>query len=357
MHFYRRFAVLRRWMESHPLFGGAASVLVFLVAFFLRLALNDDLPPGFPYLTFLPAIVIATFLFGTSAGVLCAALSLLSSWYFFLPPFFSFSLSGQTTLALGFFVGIVALHIFLIDRMLVALENLEASRAQAVEFARQRDDLFKELQHRVGNNLNMIAAMLSIQARGLGEENARLALSEASRRIHLVADINRMFHDPAHSDGVLDDAFVRELGTKCLDAAGMRDKVRFTSDIRALAFRQDEFLPISLVLAESINNALEHGIADHSAGHLRVSLTSDDKDAVLSVENDGTPLAPDFNAAQTRSIGLMLVNAFARQLGGSYQVEGGATTRSTLRFPLARSVSPCVASAIPAHPRQAPALA
>lgn len=344
-------------MDRHPLFGGLASVLLFLLAFGLRYWLNEELPPGFPYLTFFPAIVIATFLFGTSAGILCAVLSFFSAWFFFLPPFLSFTLSAQTALALGFFVLIVVVDIFIIDRMLAALADLEVSRAQAERLALQRDALFKELQHRVGNNLNMIGAMLSIQSRAISDEAARHQLAEAGRRIQLVADINRMFHDPAHADGVLDETFVRELGLKCLDAIGMRDKCAFTTDIRPMAFRQDEFLPIALVMAESINNALEHGLAENPGGTLRVSLKTEGEEAVLGVENDGTPLAEGFDAGKTRSIGLMLVNSFARQLHGSYRIQGGAMTRSELRFPLAHSVPSSSADPASAPPQAVPASA
>jgi len=321
-------------MDTHPLAGGSASILIFLIAFLIRLAIDGVLPPGFPYLTFLPAVVITTFLFGTPAGVLCATLSVIAAWYFFLPPFLTFSLTGQTALALAFFILIVAIDILVIDRMLSSLQERENARAEALALAAQRDALFKELQHRVGNNLNMIAAMLSIQSRGLSDENARHALSEASRRIAVVADINRMFHDPAHSDGVLDNAFVEDLGRKALDAAGMSDRVRFSSDIEALALVQDEFLPLSLVLAECVNNALEHGIADNPSGQITVTLRHAEGRATLVVENDGHPLAEGFDAAKARSIGMMLVHSFARQLGGAFRIERAAQTRSILEFPV-----------------------
>jgi two-component system, sensor histidine kinase PdtaS len=338
--FYNRFANLRLWIDSHPVIGIVSSILIFLTAFSIRYWLNNELPPGFPYLTFFPAIVIATFLLGTAAGILCAGLSFFSAWYFFLPPFMAFTLTGQTALALVFFIFIVAVDILVIDRMIKALKDLELSRAEAIDLAHQRDALFKELQHRVGNNLNMIAAMLSIQARSITDESARHQLAEAGRRIQLVADINRMFHDPAHSDGVMDEAFVGELVRKCVDAAGMKEKVSLSTQIHALAFRQDEFLPVALVLAESINNALEHGVADNDAGVLRVSLGVEEEEAFLRIENDGKPLAKGFDASTSRSIGLMLVNAFARQLGGRYTVKGGQMTRSELHFPLSRTVSP-----------------
>lgn len=331
---YRKFARARHWMDTHPLAGGSASILIFFLAFFIRWALDDVLPPGFPYLTFLPAVVITTFLFGTPAGVLCAALSVLAAWYFFLPPFLSFHLTAQTALALAFFILICTINIYVIDRMLVSLQQREQARENALALASQRDALFKELQHRVGNNLNMIASMLAIQSRALTDEAARHALGEASRRIGLIADINRMFHDPAHADGLLDDAFVQDLGRKALDASGMAERVTFSSDVDALALGQDAFLPLSLVLTECLNNALEHGISNHSEGFIRVVLRVAGAKATLAVENSGNPVPEGFDAARSKSIGLLLVHSFARQLGGTFRIERGALTRSVLEFPV-----------------------
>lgn len=331
---YRKFARARHWMDEHPLAGGVASVLIFLLAFIVRWSIDDILPRGFPYLTFLPAVVITTFFFGATAGIFSATLSLLAAWYFFLPPYFAFVLNAQNAVALGFFIIIVAIDIAIIDRLLTSLREREQARAEAMALAAQRDALFKELQHRVGNNLNMIAAMLSIQSRALGDDNARHALSEASRRIGLVAEINRMFHDPAHADGVLDDAFVEDLGRKALDAAGVSVGVTFSCAIDAIAMRQDDFLPLSLVLAECINNAVEHGIVDRTSGQIRVTLRKAGGRAVLVIENDGSRLVDGFVPAKARSIGMLLIHSFARQLGGTFRMEQGELTRSVLEFPV-----------------------
>ncbi|WP_162600079.1 DUF4118 domain-containing protein [Azospirillum sp. TSH58] len=60
------------------------ALATFAVALVARLALDDRLPAGFPFLTFFPAVIVTTFLAGMWPGILTALLSGLASWYFFL---------------------------------------------------------------------------------------------------------------------------------------------------------------------------------------------------------------------------------------------------------------------------------
>jgi hypothetical protein len=54
-----------------------------IVSFGVRYSLDAWLPPGLPFLTFFPAIILTTFLAGVWPGVFVAALSVLTAWYFF----------------------------------------------------------------------------------------------------------------------------------------------------------------------------------------------------------------------------------------------------------------------------------
>jgi len=62
-----------------------------LLAFWLRSVIGDKLV-GYPFITFFPVVVLTAFLGGTGPGVLCAVLSGLALWYFFIPPYQSFDL-------------------------------------------------------------------------------------------------------------------------------------------------------------------------------------------------------------------------------------------------------------------------
>lgn len=78
-------------MKIHAVIGGRGAGYVFaaimaLAAWALRYALNDWFPPGFPYLTFFPAVVVTAYFAGLRPAVLCAVLSGVAAWYFSFRP-------------------------------------------------------------------------------------------------------------------------------------------------------------------------------------------------------------------------------------------------------------------------------
>jgi K+-sensing histidine kinase KdpD len=76
---------LERWRNKRN-WGFGFAVTAFLGAFALRYALDDWLPPGVPFITFFPAVILAAFFAGLWPTVLLTFLSALTAWYFFLPP-------------------------------------------------------------------------------------------------------------------------------------------------------------------------------------------------------------------------------------------------------------------------------
>ena len=158
--------------RDRPWMGYAVAVGLALLAWFVRWEIGEGLPPGFPFLTFFPAVIVTAFFFGLRPGIVCAALSGLAAWYFFIPPLNSFAVGFDTALALLFYVFIVAVEIALVNWMQAANRDLLIERRRSLDLAENRELLFQELQHRVGNNLQMVASLISLQRRAVVEVHA-----------------------------------------------------------------------------------------------------------------------------------------------------------------------------------------
>jgi len=174
--------------------GYALAVVAFLVAFGLRYGLAHWFPPGFPYLTFFPAVVLVAFYAGLRPAILTATLSGLSAWWFWIgPP--GFDLGVATAVAIGFYAFVVAVDIFFI----VGMDKASAKLAREVErsnaLAESRDVLLREVQHRVSNNIQVVSALLKLEARAAVDPGAKKALTDASARTGLVARIQRSLAD------------------------------------------------------------------------------------------------------------------------------------------------------------------
>lgn len=292
---------------NHPVAAYGLAVAAWLVAFLVRMGLDHQFPPGFPYLTFFPAVVVVTYLAGLRAGLLTAVLSGLTAWWFFIgPP--GFELNSATGLALAFYAFVVAVDIFFIDGM-----QRERRRAEA----ESRDLLSREIQHRVSNNLQVVSAMLALQAQHTTDPDARRGLQEARGRTALIAKVQRGLHD-LNGHALPFAVFARDLLTDALDAAGRND-VQLTVTGGEQPLSADQSTPVSLIMLECVNNALEHGFAGRS-GVILVDLSMDGSQQALTVTDDGDGLPPGFDAARSSSLGLRIVHSMARQLGGQFEM-------------------------------------
>lgn len=306
--------------RRNPLYGYGLALCTWLTASGVRMALADWFPPGFPYLTFFPAVVVVAYFAGLRPAVLTAVLSGLTAWWFWIgAP--GFDWSTATGLALGFYVFVVAVDIFFIVGMNAATDDLRREVARNAALAESRDLLLKEVQHRVSNNIQVVSSLLRLEAGMTKDPSARRALSEASARTAMIANVQRSLLDADGQAAAFDD-LARELVCDALNAAGRTDVTVLVEDARH-ALTAEEATPVVLILLECVNNALEHAFPGRP-GRIEIRLHEDGAERRLEVRDDGAGPPTDLDPAKSRSLGLRIVMGLAEQLHGRFSIVDAA---------------------------------
>lgn len=320
--------------RAHRWQGYAAALLLSFIALVARWALADAFPPGFPFLTFFPAVVLSGFLFGRGPGILSALLCGLLAWYFFIPPGHGFSLERGAMVAMGFYVGVVTVDLLLIDWMQRGAARLRLERERSEMLAQRSQLLFSELQHRVSNNLQMVGAVLTLQQRSVTDPTARQALTDAGAKLQTIGRIQRQLYDPSGDPQTLEQ-MLPELVQDVIATAG-KAGVRASVEVDpGLSLPPDSLIPIALIVAEAIANAVEHGFEGRENGRIEVRMAASANAVTVMVADDGAGPPPGFTAASSASLGLKISRTLATQLGGSFDLsprDGGGAV-ATLRFP------------------------
>lgn len=196
----------------------------------------------------------------------------------------------------------------------------------------QKDDLMREIHHRVKNNLQVISSLLSLQQRALKDPGARVALADMRQRITALALIYRALYQGPDLKRVDLGAFLEDLTGQLISGRPTQGHpVKTDIYVESLAIDPDRLAPLALFAVEAITNAQKHAFADRG-GILSVSFRVLDETAELEISDD----APVNEAALTETgVGRTLMAAFARQLRGtttmSRNAMGGMTAR--LVFP------------------------
>lgn len=199
--------------------------------------------------------------------------------------------------------------------------------------------LLKEVHHRVKNNLQLIASIVSMKIRKARSPEARTALKEVQERVMSIAMVHRSLYETSTEGRVRADELLRGIiGT--LLSAGLPKDVRVTSKQHydPIILYPDQAVPLSLMASESITNALKYiGRPDGALPHISVTLEKlAPEQARLTIQNSmGTPIIPPDQANGT-GLGRGLIGAFARQIGGTLEVQDdGEVYEIIVEFPIA----------------------
>jgi len=290
---------------------------------------------GFGPMTFLPAILLSGLYGGIRVGLAVAAVCMLVAWVTFFPPYGSFTLATPHVITMGIFILTAALELYVIRTLNLAINDLSEARERS-------NVLFRELQHRVANNLQFVAALL-MQRRKLLRSNpaAAEALEAAQGRLETMSRVHRRLHDPTSINQPL-QSYLQSL---CMDLIGSSDtpNVRLTVEGASVALSLNGLMSLSLIVAELVTNSLKHAFHNRADGTIFVGITRRAGTYTLCVADDGPGWPADFGRTKSGRLGQAILQSLAGQLGGKLVFESGAGAVAKLVF----RVDPCAFRQMP----------
>lgn len=203
--------------------------------------------------------------------------------------------------------------------LLRAHHNLYKTKMELEEQITEKETLLKEVHHRVKNNLQTVSSLLSLQARGIDDEEIRNLIKSSQNRVISMAMVHEMLYMRDDISKIKYKSYVQELGEYLVRSVkGSENNVSLTIDIPDIELGIDTAIPLGLLINEAITNALKYGIRDDDQGEIYVALRKEDnREYVLSIGDNGVGFPERVNFKNTKSLGLKLIHNLTRQLKGS----------------------------------------
>jgi two-component sensor histidine kinase len=188
------------------------------------------------------------------------------------------------------------------------------------KIAEQRQtDQVKELNHRVKNNLAVVASILELQARGSSPE-VREHLTRAVDRVQSIAVLHEALYRQEGGEQVDLAAYLEQLAAQMERSLLAASGIRLSVACEPVDCAVREAVNIGLIVNELVTNSAKHAYGP-SGGPVRVAVTAHESELRLVVSDDG-PGLPSHPAARG-GLGLRLVRSLAEGLGGKVTTGSG----------------------------------
>lgn len=195
----------------------------------------------------------------------------------------------------------------------------------------EKDVLFREIHHRVKNNLNTIVSLIHLQMESIDDQPTRSHLLDLESRIQSFS----LLHETLYRKDVYDSIDVADylgaVSAQLLDSSG-REGVQIGQHLESIRMPVKKALYLGLALVELLTNALKYGASPDGTTTIHIDLApSNGGSCVLQVKDRGHGIGKNAMLETVDSLGIRLIRMIADELSGSIQFEtppeGGTLAR------------------------------
>ncbi len=219
--------------------------------------------------------------------------------------------------------------------ILIDITETKRYQEKLRQMIEEKDVLFRELHHRVKNNMQIISSMLQLQEEYITDEVILSALRDCEQRINSMALVHETLYRTESLAGIPFGQYLEELAHAVTEGFATVRDIRTDIDVGSTRLSLDTAVTIGLIINELMVNSMKYAFVDRPSGLITIRLSCDDTHCTMRYADDGVGLPAGFDLEKISSLGMRLVRILARQIRGTLQIESnpGAGMVCTMTFP------------------------
>jgi PAS domain S-box-containing protein len=184
---------------------------------------------------------------------------------------------------------------------------------------RDKDMLLKELQHRVKNNLQLVIALVRLEARQV-REGGSVDLESLARRVEALALLYRALSAQT-ADGEIDlGHYLSEIASAVMRSHGV-EGIRLEINVENCPISVNVAMPAGLVVNEVITNSFKHAFPAGREGTIAVRCLRVGEHYQVTVEDNGVGLPVGSTWPAPGKISDLMVRSLRENSGASLRVD------------------------------------
>jgi len=220
---------------------------------------------------------------------------------------------------------------------LVALADIGNRTATEQEKLEQqvqaKDVLLRELQHRVKNNLQMITALIRLEARNLGGNPAREPFDRLAGRVDSLSLLYRALSESPVDDSIDLGVYLSQIASSVMQAHAV-EGIRLDLKVDAWPVSINVAMPTGLVVNELLTNSLKHAFNGREGGTIMLHSLVTETGCRVIVADDGVGLPAGTRWPVPGKMTALIVQSLKENVGANLFIESkeNGGMRATLNF-------------------------
>jgi two-component sensor histidine kinase len=173
---------------------------------------------------------------------------------------------------------------------------------------REKDTLLRELQHRVKNNLQMITALIRLEARNVADESSSPALQRLAGRVEALAMLYRLLAEAGAGGEVDLGVYLSEIASAVMKAHAVPG-IRLDLKVDAWPVSINVAMPTGLVVNEVLTNSLKYAFAGREGGTITLRSLVDETGCRVTIGDDGIGMAEGAVWPKPGRLGALIVDS------------------------------------------------
>ncbi len=205
--------------------------------------------------------------------------------------------------------------------VLLDITNIRRFQEDLQRIIEEKDILFREIHHRVKNNMQIISSLLQLQEEYIDDTRVLNALQDCEQRIGSLALVHETLY---RTDSLVEIPFavyLESLADAVISSYATVSDIRAEIDVGDTTLSLDTAVTLGLILNEMMVNSMKYAFQGRSSGLISLRLRQIEGSFMLEYRDNGIGLPEGFDMDRSGSLGMRLIRILAKQIQGTVEIQ------------------------------------
>ncbi|OQA79689.1 MAG: putative sensor histidine kinase pdtaS [bacterium ADurb.Bin243] len=213
-------------------------------------------------------------------------------------------------------------------------DHLKHNISKVNDLLAEKELLLKEVHHRIKNNMNTVAGIMTLQKETLKDPAAIAALDDAISRVNSMMILYDKIYRSNDVEKISFKEYISPLADEIVENFPNSKIVKIKKSIDDFMIDAKRLSALGIIFNEILTNIMKHAFAGRASGLITISAAVSDNRITISISDDGIGSPESFDISTSESFGFQLLDVMTRQLHGEIKALQDKGTKFVIEFNL-----------------------